>query len=156
MEIMSNNLRNVIREIVKKEKNINMLWKILEEYGTEMDILEEMSKNPNIITDAGIMSEICRKGDFVVRITMVENIKDENILDTFAKDENIVVRMAVAKKTKRLETMKKLMKDELWQVRLELLHNPNIQEDILKEMVEDCDEKIKKEAKNLLSQKKEP
>lgn len=108
MTKISNMSISELRTLAKTETDIDNMWEILKECNEDIWVLTYLARNPNIIKDLNLISEICRKGDGGVRVNIVGNIEDEDILSKFVGDNDVVVRMAVARKTKENETIEKL------------------------------------------------
>lgn len=158
MTKISNMSISELRTLAKTETDIDNMWEILKECNEDIWVLTYLARNPNIIKDLNLISEICRKGDGGVRVNIVGNIEDEDILSKFVGDNDVVVRMAVARKTKENETIEKLSQDNWWGVRLELItRNENVPKHIVKKFANDSNEhyQIRKIAQEILERMSE-
>lgn len=141
MTKISNASISELRTLAKTETDINNMWEILKECNEDIWVLTYLARNPNIIKDLSFISEICRNGDGGVRVNIVENIGDEDILSKFIEDDDVCVRIAVARKTKKNETIEKLSQDNWWGVRLELItKNENVPKHIVEKFANDSNE----------------
>lgn len=133
-----------LRTLAKTETDINNMWEILKACNGDIGVLTYLARNPNIIKDLSFISEICRKGDYTIRVIIVESIEDEDILSKFVEDNDVCVRLAVARKTKKNETIEKLSQDNWWGVRLELItRNENLPKHIIEKFAKDSNEHYK-------------
>lgn len=153
MTKISNMSISELRALARTETDIDNMWKILKECKEDILVLTYLARNPNIIKDLNLISEICRKGDGGVRVNIVENIEDEDILSKFVEDNDVCVRMVVARKTKKRKTIEKLSQDNCWGVHLELItRNENVPEYIIEKFANDSNEhyQIRKIAQEIL------